>query len=175
MEVKIPVPKEVNAKLEGNTLVISGKSGENKRIIDNPFIKLSIEGENIVIKSANEKSLARKYKRVVNSFEAHVVNMIEGAQKGYEARLKITYSHFPVTVKNEGNKVIIENFIGEKVPRVTKTVPGTKMIIKGNEITITGSDREAVGQAAANLENRTQIKYRDRRVFQDGIWIVKKP
>ena len=43
-----------------------------------------------------------------------------------------------------------------------------------DDVTVTGSDREKVGQTAANIERACKIKKRDRRVFQDGIYIVSK-
>ncbi|MEC7431143.1 MAG: 50S ribosomal protein L6, partial [Candidatus Thermoplasmatota archaeon] len=42
------------------------------------------------------------------------------------------------------------------------------------DVTVSGSDREKVGQTAANIERACKIKKRDRRVFQDGIYIVSK-
>ena len=42
------------------------------------------------------------------------------------------------------------------------------------DVTVSGVDREKVGQTAANIERSCRIKKRDRRVFQDGIYIVSK-
>ena len=52
-------------------------------------------------------------------------------------------------------------------------VNGCKIEIKGDEIIVTGIDKEAVGLTAAKLERVTKIKARDRRVFQDGIFRVE--
>ena len=46
---------------------------------------------------------------------------------------------------------------------------------EGDEITVSGIDIEECGQTAANIEQATRIKRLDVRVFQDGIYIVKKP
>jgi large subunit ribosomal protein L6 len=42
------------------------------------------------------------------------------------------------------------------------------------EVTVTGIDKESVGQTAANIERSTTVKNRDRRVFQDGIYLIHK-
>ena len=48
------------------------------------------------------------------------------------------------------------------------------MKVKGQEIIVEGIDKEATGQTAANIEQATRITKWDRRVFQDGIYIVEK-
>jgi large subunit ribosomal protein L6 len=46
--------------------------------------------------------------------------------------------------------------------------------IKGDELIVTGINKEHVGQTAANIEQATRIKGRDPRVFQDGIYLTEK-
>ena len=48
------------------------------------------------------------------------------------------------------------------------------MEIKGDKVTVTGTDVEKAGQTAANIEQSTRISSRDRRVFQDGIFLVRR-
>ena len=79
-----------------------------------------------------------------------------------------------MTVKKEGNKAIIKNFLGEKVDRVAELLPGTEVEINKNEILIKSVDKELAGQTAANFETATKIKGRDKRIFQDGVYIIKK-
>jgi large subunit ribosomal protein L6 len=101
--------------------------------------------------------------------------MIKGVVEGFECKLKIVYAHFPIQVKVEGDKVLIINFLGEKKPRKAQIVgKETKVKVTSDEIIITGIDKEAVGQTAANIEQATRIKGYDPRVFQDGIYITVK-
>jgi len=100
--------------------------------------------------------------------------MITGVTRGYRYRLKIVFSHFPVSVKVEGDKVIIENFLGEKAPRIAKIVGDVKVRVEKDDVIVEGIDIEAVGQTAANIELATKISDFDRRVFVDGIYIYKK-
>ena len=78
-------------------------------------------------------------------------------------------------VNIENNVLVTKNFLGEKIPRRAKLYPDVKVEINGDIVKIIGVNKESVGQTAANIESSTKIKKRDRRIFQDGIWIIKKP
>jgi large subunit ribosomal protein L6 len=89
--------------------------------------------------------------------------------------MKIVYAHFPMTVKVQGKTVTIDNFLGERSPRVAKIIgDDVKVQVKGDDVTITGINKEHVGQTMANIEQATKIKRRDPRIFQDGIYLVDK-
>ena len=51
---------------------------------------------------------------------------------------------------------------------------GADVTIDGTAIIITSTDIEKAGQAAANIEQLTRITDKDIRIFQDGIYIVRK-
>jgi large subunit ribosomal protein L6 len=83
-----------------------------------------------------------------------------------------------MTLKVQGNEMKITNLFGEKVPRIA-ALPWSPAEVEvkvqnKTEVTVSGADREKVGQTAANIERACHIKKRDRRVFQDGIYIVSK-
>jgi large subunit ribosomal protein L6 len=100
--------------------------------------------------------------------------MLVGVTKGFRYELKVVYSHFPIKTLVKADKFIIENFLGEHSARKALILPGTNVEIKADRIILTGIDLEKVAQTAANIELATKIKDRDRRVFQDGIYITKK-
>ena len=102
----------------------------------------------------------------------------KGVEEGFEYKLRAVYSHFPMTLKVEGNKMTISNLFGEKVPRVAK-LPWSPSEVEvkvenKTEVTVKGSDREKVGQTAANIERACKVKKRYPRVFRDGIYITSK-
>jgi large subunit ribosomal protein L6 len=68
----------------------------------------------------------------------------------------------------------VQNFLGEKTPRVARIFGNTKVEVKGADIVVTGIDIEDVSHTAASMEQITRIKEHDRKVFQDGIYLVSR-
>lgn len=168
----IRIPEEVDVDVKSGLVEISGEKGKLRREFDILGISIEKNEDEIIIKSDSSK---KKSRASVGTVVSHVNNMIKGVTEGFTSRLKIVYSHFPITVNVSGGKVKIENFIGEEEPRYAEIVGGTEVEIKDDEIELTGSDKEEVGQTAANIEQTARVRGRDPRVFQDGIYIIKRP
>ena len=170
-EKTVEIPEGVNASRDGNKLVVTGPKGNLERIFKHHIVKLEVKDNNIKVSSKDER---RKQKALVGTWTALAKNMVQGVNKEWEARLKAVYSHFPMKLAVEGEKFIIQNFLGEKSPRSAKIVPGTNIKTEKDEIIITGIDREKVGQTAANIEIAAKVIGFDRRIFQDGCYLVQK-
>ncbi len=173
IEKEVRIPQQVSVRMEGDVLIVSGPKGENRRKFWHPHVKLDVKEDKVIVSSTSSR---RKDKAVVGTWIAHIKNMIYGVLEGFEATLKIVYSHFPMNVKREGDYIVITNFLGEKGTRKARIVGDVEVSISKEEIVIKGTDIEAVGQTAANLEQVTKDKGgRDIRKFFDGIYISKKP
>ncbi|MEW5937964.1 MAG: 50S ribosomal protein L6 [Candidatus Thermoplasmatota archaeon] len=170
-EEQVPIPSDVKVAMAGREITVEGAKGKVKRVMDHPSITIEM-GDGVVSLSTSSKSKAAC--ALLGTYRAHLLNMFRGVTKGFEHRMKVVYSHFPISVSVKGKTVLIENFLGEKSPRTARVVGDTKVTVKGGDITLTGPDIEDVGQSAANIERATRIKGYDPRVFQDGIYIVKK-
>ena len=172
MEKQLTIPEGVGVEIDGKTVKISGEKGNLERTFKHFYdIKIEKKGEEVIVSSKSDK---RKVRSMIGTIRAHMRNMIEGVQNEHVKKMKVIYSHFPVTIKTEGNKILITNFLGEKLPRVAKIVGDAKIDVKGQDITVTGLDKEDVGQTCGNLEQACRITKFDRRVFQDGIYPVKE-
>ena len=171
MEKIVEIPNSIEVEINNFKVKIKGPNGLLEKDFYSPLFKkdISIKKNDNKI-SISTESKRKKVKAMLGTIEAHIKNMFEGVTEGFTIKLKIVYMHFPFTVKVSGKEVSVNNFLGEKLPRKTKIIGDCKIEIKGDEITVTGINKEDVGQTAANLERATWIKARDRRVFQDGIF-----
>lgn len=169
---EIEIPEGVTVNVDGKVVTVKGPKGEVRR--DFSFarnVRIYLQDNRVVVESFFSK---RKQRALTFSIAAHIRNMIKGVTEGYRYKLKIIYSHFPISVKVQGDKVIIENFLGERAPRIAKIVGNAKVKVEKRDIIVEGVDVEEVGQTAANIEQATKIRGFDRRVFVDGIYIYEK-
>lgn len=171
VKYEINIPKEVELKEEKGKIKVKGPLGQTERTFKLKGIKIKQEKDKLTIE---KEEVRKKQKAYLGSVTAHIKNMIKGVTKGHDYKLKIVYKHFPINVALEGNKIAIKNFAGEKKPRYANILEGVKVEIKNNIIELKGIDIEKVGQTAANIEQKTKIKNKDIRIFQDGIYIIKK-
>lgn len=167
----IKIPEGVEIHVHGNEIKVKGPEGHVNKEVN--LGDLDVEVSKGIFKIGHE-SASKKEKRMMNTISAHVKNMIKGVQKKYEYTLKVASSHFPMTVKAEGRKVTIKNYYGERKERKTILPENVEIEINKDIIKIKSCDKELAGQASANLENVTKVANRDRRIFQDGIYITNK-
>lgn len=169
----IEIPQEVQLEVNKHVYTFKGPKGKLQRKLYSPNIKITIK-DNKLILEPNVKKPTKREKVMINTTEAHLRNLIKGAIEGFTYKLKICSGHFPMTVTSNNKEVITKNFLGEKVPRVAKITEGSEVKIDGEEITVESLDIEKAGQTAANIEKSTVVKGRDKRKYQDGIYITEK-
>lgn len=167
----IEVPADVTATLQGRTLSVRGKLGEARKHFDKVNVNLSVQGKQITLSPFSKK---KKDNVIINTVTSLVGNMFTGVTKGYTYRLKVVYAHFPITVKTKGDQVLVENFVGERSPRIAHIVGDCKVTVDGDDVIVKGVSLEDVGQTSANIELATKIKRKDQRVFLDGLYIYQK-
>ena len=167
----IQMPEGVSATLTGRMLSVKGKLGEAKKNFDKINVIVSVEGNRVLFTPFSAK---KKDNVIINTVSSIVNNMVTGVTKGYTYKVKVVYAHFPITVKTKGNQVLVENFVGERSPRVADIVGDCKVSVEGDDVLVKGVSLEDVGQTAANIELATKIKRKDQRIFLDGLYIYHK-
>ncbi|NHJ12566.1 MAG: 50S ribosomal protein L6 [Candidatus Thorarchaeota archaeon] len=170
-EKRIEIPSDCRVTLEDKTITISGPKGTLSRAFPELQTSFSIENNEIV---ASTDINRKRSKALVGTALAHLRNMFIGVQSGYTYEMKIVYSHFPITVEVKGNELYIKNFIGERGIRKARLIGDVAVKVTEDEVIIEGIDIEHVSQSAANIQLATKIRDKDRRVFLDGIYVIKK-
>ena len=173
--VKIPVTDGVEIRVGGSTVTAKGSKGEVSKELRSPRLDIDVQDNVVSIDVRKGLKANKKDKCMINTFRAHIRNLMGGVAKGYIAEMKICSGHFPMNVAVDKEKITVKNFLGEKVPRSTRVMEGVSVKVNGDQVVLKGSDKEKVGQTAARIEQVCRITNRDRRIFQDGIWITKKP
>ena len=169
----IEIPQGTDAILEGSSLTLKKGGIESKKSfkISNVEVNIRKEGSKIILEA---KKATRNESKIINTIRAHINNMILGMDKKYVYKLKVCSVHFPIAVSKEGNFIVVKNFLGEEKPRKAEILKNADARIEKDIITIESPDKEAAGHNAANIENATRVRAKDRRVFQDGIFMTEK-
>ena len=178
---EVEIPEGVSVVVSGNDVVIKGRDKELKRSFDMGKVSVKVADGKIVLSA---KGATRRESKMIGTIWAHLKNMVKGVGENFVYELEVCNVHFPMQVtivkdsgvrNQDSEKVVIKSFLGETTERVARVMAGADVDIKGNKITVSSHDIEAAGQTAANLEKATRLTGRDRRIFQDGIFITKKP
>jgi len=167
----IQVPDAVEVTVEGRNVTARGEKGTLSR--DFSYANLSIESKGKEI-TVSAKWPRKKETALVGTVHSHIKNLIIGVQKGFTYKLKIVFSHFPITVKVQGNTVFIENFTGERRGRSVKVQGDVKVTVQPEDILVQGTNLEDVSQTAAKIEQATRVRRKDPRVFLDGLYVFER-
>ena len=167
----VQVPEGVTINLEGKKVTVKGAKGTLKR--DFSFIPISINADGNTVRVWAEWP-RKKEAALIGTIHSHIQNMISGVQKGFTYKIKIVFSHFPISVKVQGQTVLIENFTGERRARKAKILGDVKVKVEAEDVVIQGLNLEDVSQTAANIEQVTKVKRKDPRIFLDGLYVYER-
>jgi large subunit ribosomal protein L6 len=172
LERVIEIAEGIEVLVNDKDFVVKANGKELKKNLDIGKIKIEVKDGKVVLTA---KGATKREAKMMGTINAHLKNMIKGVGEDFVYELEVCNVHFPMNVKANGNMITIKSFLGETTERKSKILDGAKVEIKGSKITVTSHDIEAAGQTAANLEKATKLTGKDRRIFQDGIFITKKP
>jgi large subunit ribosomal protein L6 len=168
----IQVPDGVKVNVERRKVTVIGSKGTLTR--DFSYVPISIESEDDKTVRVWAEWPRKKEASLVGTIHSHIQNMITGVEKGFSYKLKIVFSHFPISVKVQGKSVLIENFTGERRARKVKVIGDVQVKVQGDDVIVEGISLEDVSQTAANIEQATKVKKKDPRVFLDGIYVFER-
>ena len=139
--IEIPVKTEV-VVAEG-VVTVKGPKGEIKKEI-HPYVGVSVEGNTVSVRPLNDTRLA---KALWGTFASHVINMCKGVNEPYAKKLILDGIGYRMAIS--GNTITLSVGFSHKVD---VAIPeGITAVVEKNELTISGVDKEMVGQFAANI------------------------
>lgn len=141
----IAIPEKTEVKISGNTLSVKGPLGELKRDLRSNVL-ISIEGDKIVLSPKNNSI---ETKALWGTYSAHIKNMLSGVNQAFVKKLIIEGIGFKSEVK--GDNLVLNLGFSHQVP--VKIPSGLKVTAEKNVITISGINKEGVGQFAASIRD----------------------
>jgi len=139
----ILIPENIEIKVDGQSITVKGPKGELVKQI-RPEIKIEIKENKIFVIPQLE---TKKTKALWGTTRVILENMIKGVSQGYEKKLEIEGLGFRAQLK--GENLLLD--VGLSHPVEIKAVVGIKFEVEKNIITVSGIDKELVGQVAANI------------------------
>jgi large subunit ribosomal protein L6 len=167
----IDLPEDFEAEYTDGMLKVEGNGEEVEKKLQHALVEVEADGDKVTFSTQETK---RSITSIVSTFRSHTENMVEGLQNEHIYKMKGVYAHFPMTIKQESNKVLIENFMGERKPREIDIEEGVTVEIDGEDLTIRGANKDAVSQTAGKIEQACSKGNRDPRTFQDGVYITSR-
>lgn len=171
ISAEVEIPEKVTVKFADGILEVSGPKGNVRKDFERIPVNLSIEDKKITVKPYGKR---KKDLAITNTCRSIIRNMITGVLDGYTYRLKVVFAHFPISIKIKGKQISIENFFGERSPRVIDIIGDCKVSVEDEDLVIKGASLEDVSQTSANVELGTKIKDKDARVFLDGLYVYSR-
>jgi len=164
----IPIPKGVTIKVDGDTVDIKGPKGQLRQPLP-PGIVAAIEDGTLVTRKARDERQFDKFHGLARSL---VNNAVVGVTDGFKKELDIVGVGYRAEMK--GKQVVLA--LGYSHPVVFDIPAGIDIAIeKQTHLTVTGVDRQLVGQVAANLRRlREPDPYQQKGVRYTGEILKKK-
>ena len=163
----IPIPKDVDIKIEGDLLTVKGPKGELKRRIHSDM-RLSIDKEKIEVLSSDE---TRDSRALHGLFRMLIFNMVTGVAKGFERALEIVGVGYRVELN--GRTAVFN--LGYSHPIDFELPDGIDAKIDKMRITLSGIDKELLGMTSAKIRSlRKPEPYKGKGIRYVGEVVRKK-
>jgi large subunit ribosomal protein L6 len=164
----IPVPKNVTATVEGQTVKVKGPKGELERRL-HPEMAIALDNGNLVVARPSDEPNHRALHGLTRTL---VANMVDGVTKGYSKQLEIV----GVGYKAETRPYGLQLALGFSHPVEYRAPKGIKLTApQPTQIVIEGADKELVGQVAAELRSlRPPEPYKGKGIKYQGEQIRRK-
>jgi len=171
---KKPVPLEgTTVKVSGREVSVTGKGG-TLTYVHRPEVTVVVDDDakTVVVTRQDDTKLSKAMHGLTRSL---IANMIQGVTKGYTVIMEVHGVGYTAAV--QGNKVKLK--LGYADERIVDIPGGVTVVVKPgsamSEVTVTGIDKQLVGQTAAAMrQHRKPEPYNGKGVRYQGEQIIRK-
>ena len=164
----VSLPQGVSATVDGQTVSAKGPKGELKFVV-NDEVLVKFENNQIAVEPRDQSKSARSKWGMSRT---QIVNILHGVNDGFEKKLEINGVGYRATMQGKNLQLALgfsHDVVYETPQGITITVP------KPTEITVSGIDKQQVGQVAAEIrEYRGPEPYKGKGVKYAGEYIFRK-
>jgi len=164
----IPVPSGVTVTIDNGHVAVKGPKGELSMDIPAP-IEASLDGEQVLVTRPDDERESRALHGLTRTL---IANQIIGVTDGYSKTLEVVGTGYRVTAKGQS----LEFALGYSHPITVDPPEGVTFSVEGNDkVTVSGIDKQAVGEAAANIRKlRKPEPYKGKGVRYEGEHVRRK-
>lgn len=145
-KLPVPIPKDVDVQLKDGLMTVKGPKGELTRKL-HPEVLVTVEEEQIVVKRPSE---SKEHRSLHGLTRALIANMVDGVYTGFQKKLEIVGVGYRAEMKKRGLLLTL----GYSHQILFTPPEGVEITVeKDNSITVSGIDRELVGQVAAKIRS----------------------
>jgi large subunit ribosomal protein L6 len=170
----VSLPSGVKAEVKGSILTVTGPKGVLTLEI-HPKVKISIVPNEILVDV--DKKEDKRERALWGLFRALIQNLVSGVITGFEKKLEVNGVGFKVALS--GTKLVMA--LGFSHPVEVEIPKNINVAVEKNVITITGADKQQVGQFAAEVRELKKpepykgkgIKYIDETILRKAGKVVK--
>lgn len=143
-KLPIKIPSGVTITVDDSKEVtVVGPKGTLKQF-GQPFITVTVEGDEVIVTRANEEQVARAGHGLMRAL---VSNMVTGVTNGFEKKLELNGVGFRVS----GSGNALDMTLGFSHPVKYAAPEGIQLTVEKNLITVAGINKQQVGQVAAEI------------------------
>lgn len=164
----IDIPAGVEVKIDGQDVAVKGPKGELALTVAQP-IQVAIEDGQLLVTRPDDERTSRSLHGLTRTLLA---NQIVGVTQGYSKGLEVVGTGYRVAAKGES----VEFALGYSHPITVDPPKGITFTVEGNnKLTVSGIDKQAVGEVAANIRKlRKPEPYKGKGVRYAGEVVRRK-
>lgn len=164
----IKIPEKVTVKLDKGEILVEGTLGKLKKKVPRKIKVKSKEGKIFVTRTGDDKEA----KSLHGLTRTLIFNMVQGVSQGFKRVLELHGTGY--RAKLEGENLVLA--LGFSHPVKVTPPSGIKFTLRGNEIIISGIDKQLVGQTAAHIRSlRKPEVYKGKGIRWQGEVVKLKP